>query len=168
MKTLWRCVLVAAASAGGPLVWAALGYGLLAASAPDFALRAFAGDNVRLSEHRGEVVVLTFWSSRCSSCATHLATLDRSYGTYHSAGLQMYGIGVDDDADRARDYVHAHRVGFPMLADPDKSVSRSYQIDNLPMTVLIDRGGTVRYFHRDFGSKSEALYLQQLRALLNE
>ena len=168
MKILWRSMLMTAGGAGSALAWAALAYGLLASSAPDFALHSYTGDNVRLSEHRGEVVVLTFWSSRCSSCATHLATLDRSYGTYHSAGLQMYGIGVDDDADRARDYVHAHRVGFPMLADPDKSVSRSYQIDNLPMTVLIDRGGTVRYFHRDFGSKSEALYLQQLRALLNE
>ena len=55
-----------------------------------------------------------------------------------------------------------------MLADPQKSVSRLYQVDNLPMTILIDRGGTVRQVMRDFGPKSEALYLQQLRELLNE
>jgi len=163
---LW--MFVAACGVAGLAASAELGYPLIASQAPDFALRAFAGANVRLSEHRGEVVVLTFWSSRCAPCAAQLATLDRSYATYRSAGLQMYGIGVDDDAASARGYVGVHRVGFTMLADPDKSVSRLYSIDNLPMTVLIDRNGTVRHVHRDFGSKSEALYLQQLRALLNE
>jgi hypothetical protein len=55
-----------------------------------------------------------------------------------------------------------------MLLDPGKDVSRAYQVDNLPMTVLIDRGGTVRRVHRDFGAKSDALYLNELRELLNE
>ena len=41
-------------------------------------------------------------------------------------------------------------------------------VDNLPMTVLIDRGGVVRHVHRDYSAKDEALYLQELRALLNE
>ena len=158
MKTLWRCVVVTVLGAGSALAWAVAAY----------SLRAFGGGNVRLSEHRGEVVVLSFWSSGCGPCPAQLATLDRSFATYHSAGLQMYGIGVDDDAGHARDFAGAQRLGFAMLADPDKTVSRMYQIDNLPMTVLIDRSGTVRHVHRDFGAKSEALYLQQLRALLNE
>ena len=56
-----------------------------------------------------------------------------------------------------------------MLLDPAKAVSRGYQVDNLPMTVLIDRGGTVpQRAARLQCQASEALYLQQLRALLNE
>jgi hypothetical protein len=47
-------------------------------------------------------------------------------------------------------------------------VSRLYEVDNLPMTVLIDRGGVVRHVHRDYSAKDEGLYLQELRALLNE
>ena len=47
-------------------------------------------------------------------------------------------------------------------------MSRSYEVDNLPMTVLIDRSGIVRYVLRDYSAESETLYLQQLRALLNE
>jgi peroxiredoxin len=143
-------------------------YGLLATAAPDFALHGFSGDNVRLSEHRGEVIVLTFWSSRCGQCGAQLETLNRSFVTYHSAGLQMYGVSVDDDARRARDFVGAHRVGFQMLTDPQKDVSRLYQVDNLPMTVLIDRSGIVRRVFRDFGPQSEAQYLRELRGLLNE
>ena len=147
--------------------WAA-GYPLLDAQAPDFALRAFAGDNVRLSEHRGDVIVLSFWSSRCYPCRAQLTALNKSLATYHSAGLSIFGIGVDDDQAKSSDFAHSVAVGFPLLLDPTKAVSRSYQVDNLPMTVLIDRNGTVRYALRDYSAASAALYLQQLRALLNE
>jgi peroxiredoxin len=143
-------------------------YALLGRSAPDFALHAAAGDNVRLSEHRGEVVVLNFWSSRCTSCRTQLAALNRSFATYRSAGLSVYGVGVDDDAAQARDFARTAGVEFTLLLDPAKAVSRSYQVDNLPMTVLIDRNGTVRYVLRDYSKESSTLYLQQLRTLLNE
>jgi peroxiredoxin len=143
-------------------------YALLGSAAPDFALHAAAGDNVRLSEHRGEVVVLSFWSSRCTSCRTQLTALSRSFSTYRSAGLSIYGVGVDDDPAQAREFAHTAAVGFALLLDPAKAVSRSYQVDNLPMTVLIDRNGTVRYVLRDYSAASSTLYLQQLRTLLNE
>lgn len=143
-------------------------YALVGRAAPDFALHAAAGDNVRLSEHRGEVVVLSFWSSRCTSCRTQLAALNRSFATYRSAGLSIYGVGVDDDPVQSRDFARSARVEFALLLDPAKEVSRSYQVDNLPMTVLIDRNGTVRYVLRDYSDASSTLYLQQLRMLLNE
>jgi peroxiredoxin len=146
----------------------AQGFALLGQSAPDFALRSFGGANVRLSEDRGDVVVLTFWGSQCDVCRKQLDVLDRSFTTYRSAGLHMYGVSVDDDAARARQFVNAHHLGFLMLADPAKDVARLYQIDNLPTTVLIDRGGIVRRVYRDFGPRDEALYLSQLRELLNE
>lgn len=147
---------------------AAAAYALLGREAPDFALHAVAGDNVRLSEHRGEVVVLSFWGSRCSLCGTQLAALDRSLKTYESAGLRIFGVEVDDDPARALEFAKAQSVAFPLLLDPSKDVSRHYLVDNLPMTVLIDRGGAVRHVHRDYDAKSDALYLNELRELLNE
>ena len=143
-------------------------YGLINQAAPDFALRAAGGGNVRLSEHRGEVVVLSFWSSRCTPCRSQLGLLNRSFATYHSAGLAVYGVGVDDDPTQALGFAHSASVSFPMLLDPEKAVGRSYQVDNLPLTVLIDRGGTVRQVLRDYNAANETLYVQELRALLNE
>ena len=150
------------------LAASAPGTGLVGQPAPDFALRSFSGTNVRLSEDRGDVVVLTFWGTECGVCRRHLDMLDRSFTTYRSAGLHMYGISVDDDATHARQFVAAHPLGLGMLEDPTKDVARQYKIDNLPTTVLIDRGGIVRHIYRDFGPRDEALYLSQLRELLNE
>jgi peroxiredoxin len=163
-----RSCLLALALAAWPPSQAEPGYALIGQAAPDFALHAVAGQNVRLSEHFGEVVVLSFWSSRCNPCRAQLAALNHSLATYRSAGLAVYGVGVDDDAHQALDFAHSVTVSFALLLDPSKAVSRSYQVDNLPMTVLIDRNGTVRHVVRDFTGASAALYLQELRELLNE
>jgi peroxiredoxin len=143
-------------------------YRLLGQPAPDFALHAVSGINARVSEHRGEVVVLSFWSNRCTPCRSQLSMLNRSFVTYQSAGLAMFGVGVDDEPKKALDFAHSAGVGFPMLLDPEKGVARSYEVDNLPMTVLIDRAGNVRYVLRDYSPANDTLYLQELRALLNE
>ncbi len=156
------------ACGAGSVALAQAQHALIGRPAPDFTLHAASGVNVRLGEHRGEVVVLSFWSSSCGACRSQLAALDRSLGTYASAGLTVYGIGVDDDPKRAREYAQHAKVAFPMLLDPGKEAGRAYDVDNLPMTVLIDRAGTVRYVLRDFSATSDELYLRQLRALLNE
>ncbi|MBV9695507.1 MAG: TlpA family protein disulfide reductase [Gammaproteobacteria bacterium] len=165
-------------SAAGRCAYAALGcwltlaaqapYALIGHAAPDFALHAAAGGNARLSEHRGEVVVLSFWSSRCTPCRAQLTALNRSFQTYRSAGLVMYGVGVDDRPAQALEFARSAGVSFALLLDPAKGVSRDYEVDNLPMTVLIDRNGTVRHVLRDYTAASEDLYLRELRALLNE
>jgi peroxiredoxin len=163
-----RCAAFALAGAGALATAAPPGAGLLDQPAPDFTLRAAVGSTVRLSEHRGEVVVVSFWSLGCGGCRAQLTALNRSLATYASAGLAVYGVGVDDDPARALEYARGVHVGFPMLLDPSKSVARDYQVDSLPMTVLIDRGGVIRRVLHDYNRASEALYLQQLRVLLNE
>lgn len=136
--------------------------------APDFALRALAGGNVRLSEHRGEVVVIVFWGSRCDTCRSQLAALDRIFATYRAAGLQVLAVGVDDDQTRALEFARNQRLDFPLLLDPGNTVSRAYRIDVLPTVVILDRGGTVRHLHRDYESSHESIYTRELRTLLDE
>jgi len=140
---------------------------LIGRSAPDFALPAVVGDNVRLSEYRGQPVVLSFWGSGCGVCATQLATLDKLYRTYRSAGLIVLGVSVDDNLQRAQQYARAHVMTYPLLLDGLKDVSRAFVIDRLPTTVLIDRAGVVRYVHSEDGS-DERSYIAQIRTLLDD
>ena len=151
-----------------PAQAAAPAYRLQGQSAPDFALRSFDGPNIRLSEHRGEVVLLTFFGSRCGECGTQLATLDGLVGTYGSAGLVALAINVDDDQQDAREYIAAHRTAVPMLLDPEKSVARAYRVDNLPMLLIIDRAGLIRHVHRDYRNGHDVQYLDQIKVLLDE
>ena len=137
-------------------------------SAPDFALKGTSGVNFRLSEYRGDVVALAFWGSRCGTCGDQLGALSRMINTYQSAGLAALAVNVDDDQAAAASFAAAQPVGFPVLLDPTKSVARQYRVDNLPMLLLIDRAGAIRYVHRDYRSGSDAQYLEQIRVLLDE
>src|SRR5690606_38104999 len=122
---------------------------LLGQPAPDFALKATSGTNFRLSEYRGEVVLLTFWSSRCGQCPAQLAAVSRLVDTYRSAGLAALAVNVDDDQLAAAAFALRHPVSFPVLLDPDKAVARAWRVDNLPMLLMIDRSGIVRHVHRE-------------------
>jgi peroxiredoxin len=161
--------LLAAALLGAGLCRAAApAYALQGRAAPDFALRATSGSNFRLSEHRGEVVMLVFWGSRCGQCAPQLASLSRLVNTYRSAGLAALAVNVDDDQVAAVEFAVTHPVSFPVLLDPAKGVARQFRVDNLPMLLLVDRAGVVRHVHRDYRSGSDATYLDQVKVLLDE
>lgn len=137
-------------------------------SAPDFALKSIDGANLRLSEFLGEVVMLNFWASWCGSCRQEMPQLERLHRTYRSAGFVLIGINVDDEAARAAQLAHALKVSYPILLDPRKSVAPLYRLNELPMSVLIDRAGVVRFVHVDYRAGREQPYLAELRALLNE
>ena len=136
--------------------------------APDFALRALAGPNVRLSEHVGQVVVVSFWGSGCDACRTQLEALEQDFGRYQAQGLRIYGVEVADDQTAALSFARGTRVTFPLLLDPAKAVARLYDVDNLPMTVLIDRDGKIRQVVRDFNETSRRACEDEVRTLLAE
>jgi peroxiredoxin len=168
-RDVLKILLTAAALALAPGLAAAAGaHPLQGRPAPDFALRSTAGTNYRLSEYRGEVVLLTFWGSRCGQCVSQLAAIDELRRTYASAGLMTLGVNVDDDQAAAREFAAARGVGFPLLMDPEKAVARAYRVDALPLVVLVDRGGTVRAIFRDYRSGADAGYQTNIKALLDE
>lgn len=136
--------------------------------AADFALKAVSGQNVRLSEHLGEVVVLNFWATWCGPCRQQMPRLDQLHATYRSAGLVLLGLNVDDDTEGAAEFVRTLGVNYPVLLDPRKSVAPLYDVDALPMTVLVDRAGVVRYVHYDYSPAIEKQYVSELRQLLDE
>ena len=144
------------------------GYRLLGQPAPDFALKATSGTNFRLSEYRGDVVMLAFWGSKCGLCADQMATVSRLVDTYRSAGLTALAVNVDDDQVAAVEFAVAHPVSYPVLLDPGKEVARVYRVDSLPMLVFVDRAGVVRHVRRDFRDAGNDDYLDQLRVLLDE
>ena len=139
-----------------------------APTAPDFALRSVAGPNYRLSEHRGEVVALVFWASWCGDCRRELERFERLRKTYEAVGLVVYGINLDKAAAQAGAIAGATGIGYPVLVDAEKTVSRSYRADDLPLIVLIDRNGVVRARHDALDEREERGLMVSLRDLIDE
>ena len=141
---------------------------LLGLPVPDLVARGLAGENVRISEHRGEVVVVSFWSGTCNTCRAQLEALDRIAKTYGSAGLVVIGVNLDDNVARAEKFARAQDVGFQLLVSTAKSTGREFGVDRLPMVLFLDRAGVLRVAHREFKARDEAQYVRELRTLLDE
>ena len=136
--------------------------------APDFALKSMTGENLRLSEYRGEVVVLNFWSSGCGTCVLQMPTVQKLYEQYRDNGLQVLGINIDRDTRKAREMVENLDLAYPVLLDTEKSVSRQYKLDALPVVVLIDRNGAIRYTHSKYRNIDRHEYHREIDELLAE
>ncbi len=136
--------------------------------APDFALPSALGENLRLSEYRGDVVMINFWATWCGPCRQEMPLLDELYTRYQRVGFSLLGVNIDDDSTRAVAMIRDLGVNFPVLFDADKEVSKLYAVEAMPVTVLVDREGTVRYVHNGYKPGYEEKYLDQIRALLRE
>jgi len=136
--------------------------------APDFASKSDSGRNVRLSELRGQVVLINFWASWCGPCRQELPLLNKVYGQYHAAGFMLLAVNVDDNRKDADAMLKRLDLRFPILFDVSKNVAKLYGVDTMPATLLIDRDGRVRYVHRGYYSGYEQKYERQVRELLKE
>src|SRR5262249_40050994 len=117
-------------------------------TAPDFAAKSNSGRNVRLSELRGQVVLINFWASWCSPCRQELPLLSKIYTQYRGAGFALLAVNVDDNRKDAEGMLKRLDLKFPTLFDGNKKVAKLYGVDTMPATLVIDRDGRVRYVHR--------------------
>ena len=136
--------------------------------APDFALRGLDGRNMRLSEFRGQVVLVNFWTRSDGDSRQQMPALDRINITYQRAGLVILGVSVDDDLRRAKEFATAMSVSYPILFDTGTGIGKDYLLQKMPMTILVDRAGIVRYSAVGFKRGDERVYLDHIRELLRE
>lgn len=136
--------------------------------APDFTLASGSGKNIKLSELRGEVVMVNFWASWCGPCREELPLLDALYRQYRDYGFTLLGVNVDENRAAADKLLEQIPVSFPVLYDPTSAVSELYQVDAMPSTILIDRDGNLRYLHRGYKPGYEDQYDAEVKALVLE
>ena len=142
--------------------------GMEGQQAPDFALKSSTGENLRLSEFRGDVVMINFWATWCGPCRQEMPLLDELYSRYQRVGFNLLGVNIDEDSNRAMNMIEELGVNFPVLFDARKEVSKLYEVEAMPVTVIVDREGTVRYVHHGYKPGYEDMYLDQIRSLLRE
>jgi peroxiredoxin len=139
---------------------------LKGAEAPDFVLKSLSGTNLRLSEYRGEVVMLSFWASWCGDCRAQLTELGVVRDRYQDAGIELLAVSLDQSTQQASS--SAAGASYPVLHDAAGEVGRLYDVTKMPVMVLIDRGGVVREVFEGFRRGNEEQYLEHVQALLRE
>ena len=138
------------------------------APAPAFHLNSSAGKPTALADFKGQIVLLNFWASWCGPCRQEMPILEQLNRQYHNKGVTLLGVNVEPDSAAAVNWLKATPVSFPILFDVDSKVSKLYEVEGMPNTVIVDRKGLVRYIHRGYSAGAENDYLNQIRTLIRE
>lgn len=113
------------------------------AQAPDFTLHDLAGKARRLTEFRGQVVLINFWATWCAPCREEMPGMDRIYREMKKDGFTILAVNFFETAEQVEPFVKELGLTFPILLDEEGQVSRLYRAFTLPMTFLLDRQGMV-------------------------
>jgi peroxiredoxin len=112
-------------------------------SAPDFTLNDLSGKKVMLSQFRGKVVVLNFWSIWCGPCLAEMPSLNKLYLEFKDRGLVVISVAEDPAEKPVKSYVQEKGIAFLILIDKDKKVYFKYSLFGIPVTFLIDKKGVI-------------------------
>ena len=113
--------------------------------APDFALETLEGEEVTLSELRGQVVILNLWASWCVPCQLEMPAFKDVFDEYKEKGLIILAVNStsQDTPSAVEKFVTEYQLPFPILMDYEGTVSRLYKLKALPTTFFIGRNGLI-------------------------
>ena len=138
---------------------------LVGKRAPDFALPTVDGKGtMRLSDLRGQVVVVNFWASWCAACRQEHPNFAAAWSRYRDQGVVILGIVFQDSAGAAADYMRQAGGGWPVLTDPGSRTAQRYGVYGVPETFFIDATGRIAF--KRVGYSSYELLTRQIGELL--
>jgi cytochrome c biogenesis protein CcmG/thiol:disulfide interchange protein DsbE len=135
------------------------------AAAPDFNLKdVLQGQNYSLSQFRGKVVMINFFTFFCGPCRDEMPDLNKIYQEYKGKGLQTLGIALSSDPTQIRFLVKQLGLTYPVLSGNDK-VSEAYgSIAVVPTTIIIDKQGNI--VKKIEGTRKKEAFVQMIKPLL--
>jgi peroxiredoxin len=136
--------------------------------APGFRLITTSGQQVSLDSYRGHVVAVDFFASWCHPCRDSIPHLNEMSRKYGKQGLQVLGISVDEDGERAvRRFTEEQHIGYP-VALAGESTATDFGVRSVPIMFVIDKKGKVSEIYRGFNVEVGRSAEQLIKKLLAE
>lgn len=135
--------------------------------APEIYLKNINGQWFKLSEHKGKIVVVTFWAAWSPESQQQVRDLNSLYYQYADKNVIVVGISVDEgEAERISNFVRSNGLGYPILIADTSTKSAYGGIGKLPSTFIIDQNGNI--FKEYFGYRGAHLLELDVKKLLQE
>jgi cytochrome c biogenesis protein CcmG/thiol:disulfide interchange protein DsbE len=132
----------------------------------DLMLPQLNGGAWRLSDHRGQVVLINYWASWCAPCRQETPGLIDLARDYRYKGLSIVGVSMDEGGKPAvQSFLSEFHVPYPVLM-PDFTTPAAPAVEALPTTVLVDRDGRAAKSY--VGAVRESMFRADVDRLLAE
>lgn len=111
--------------------------------APDFTAQTVHGETVRLSDMKGRVVMLDFWTSWCPPCRREAPALAEVYREYQGNNVEFVGVAIWDDPEDVKEYVESFGLTYPNLVDARGRIGMSYGVIGIPEKFFVGPDGNL-------------------------
>lgn len=111
--------------------------------APDFEMQYPDGRKVKLSDLKGQPVIVNFWATWCAPCEAELPEFVQAYERHKADGLEIIGINAQETGEDANTFVEKYGLSYPVTLDSRGEVMDLYAVRGLPTTLFIDAEGRV-------------------------
>lgn len=112
--------------------------------APDFTAQLLDGSTVKLSDLRGEPVLINFWATWCGPCVGEMPAFQRLQKDYGDK-IHIIAVNAGEDEDTVRDFIKSNNYTFPVALDEDYDVASLYPTNGIPYTVVVDANGKITH-----------------------
>ncbi len=130
----------------------------------DFTLTSIDGEQLKLSDYQGKVVLVNFWATWCGPCLIETPSLVRMYNKYKSRGFAVIGVALQSEEAGVKQFVEQFHVPYAVGRDTTSDIGLRYQVFALPSSFLFSSEGKVK---RAFtGFVAEETLERELQALL--
>jgi cytochrome c biogenesis protein CcmG/thiol:disulfide interchange protein DsbE len=118
-------------------------------AAPALSLKDASGKAHRLSDYKGQVVLLDFWATWCTGCKLEIPWFMEFDKKYKSEGLTSIGVAVDEEGWKTvKPYLSDHPITYPVVLGDFHVLEKTFGLPaSLPVTLLIDRKGRIAQTH---------------------
>lgn len=111
--------------------------------APDFELETLDGEIVKLSDFRGERVMVNFWATWCPPCRAEMPDIEKFYEDTDIVVLGVNLFDTESSVTTVKDFAEEYGLTFPILLDAHSDVATLYQIQPIPTSYMIDSNGKI-------------------------
>ncbi|MBP1598720.1 MAG: hypothetical protein H6Q05_4097 [Acidobacteria bacterium] len=132
--------------------------------APPFQLQDLDGNTVSLADFQGKIVMLDFWATWCGPCRMTMPLLEELQQE-HPDDFTLLAINLGEPLDLVLPYVKRQGIHSPVLLDIDNSVGSAYGSHSIPMQVIIDQKGTLRFIQTGFYAGMKEDLWEEIRKL---
>jgi peroxiredoxin len=133
--------------------------------APDFSLYDLEGNMIKLSDHKGKVVIIDFWATWCGPCRVGIPEFIEIQNRFGKEKLTVLGISVDHgDKSLVAAFAKVYKINYPVLYFTPEVIEAYGGIQGIPTTFIIDREGKVR--EKLIGYHQKEYFIQTVNRLL--
>ena len=151
------------------ITWLAVDVAAAAPKAlPPLTFTTFDGKTIESADLKGKVVLLDFWASWCIPCRKSFPEIDRLSKDFASKGVTVIAVNVDEQRRNADAFLSQFPHQVTVAFDSKGVSAKAFDLQGMPSSLIIDRGGHVRFTHMGYTDKTIAQFRTEIGQLLME